>query len=72
MKNFGNKNWVIGILVSSFVATFVVGFLHEKQLLSESLNPLLHVLRDWLIVLVFVLPISYLIAKILPGKPNVV
>lgn len=70
MEKFNTKNWIIGILVSSWIASFVVGFLHGAELLSESANPLIHTTKDWLFVAVIVVPISYLLARIMPNKQS--
>ncbi len=62
---FSTKSWVIGILVGSLIATFVVGYLHSAELLSEPANPILHALKDWIIVLIPLLPVSYILARII-------
>lgn len=62
---FSTKSWVIGILIGSLIATFIVGYLHSADLLSEPSNPVLHTLKDWIIVLVFLLPVSYILARII-------
>lgn len=62
-EKFSTKNWLIGIAISSFIATFIMGYLHEAGILEEKINPLVHTLRDWTIVLIVIIPITYLIAK---------
>lgn len=66
MKGFSTQNWIIGILIAAFVSSFVVGFLHGVGFLSEPESPIVHTFRDWIIVAVIVVPISYLVARILP------
>ena len=62
--NLSTKAWVIGILVGSLIATFIVGYLHSSGLFSEPKNLILHILKDWIVVLIPLLPISYLVARI--------
>ena len=62
--SYSTKSWVIGILVGSLIATFVVGYLHQAELIAEPENPILHTLKDWIIILVFLLPFSYILARI--------
>ncbi len=62
---YTTKSWVIGLLIGSLIATFLVGYLHQAELISEPANILLHVLKDWIIVLIPLLPISYIIARII-------
>jgi len=68
MTDLKTKNWIIGILIGSLISTAVVGFLHEKAILPEPSNPIIHIIRDWLLVVIFVLPISWILARILPNK----
>lgn len=68
MKNFNTKNWIIGILIGAFIATFAVGFLHKLEILSEPANPILHTFQDWLAFIIFLLPVAYLITRIMPAK----
>jgi len=62
---YTTKAWVIGILIGSLIATFIVGYLHSAELISEPTNILLHILKDWIIVLIPLLPVSYIIARII-------
>lgn len=64
---FSTKNWIIGIAISSLIATFIMGYLHEAGILDESVSPLIHTLRDWLFVVVPMVPIAYVIAKMMPS-----
>lgn len=66
MVNLKTRNWVIGILIGAWIASFVVGYLHVAEILPEPANPIIHTFQDWLLVVVFLLPISYVIARILP------
>ena len=66
--NFTTKAWVIGILIATFIATLIVGYLHSAEILSEPANPLLHTLKDWVIVIIITLPITYIIARIIPNR----
>ncbi len=68
MKNFNTKNWVIGLLVGSFIATFAVGFLHKLEVLSELANPIIHTFQDWLAFIIFLLPVAYIITRIMPAN----
>ena len=67
MVKLSTKSWIIGILIGSLIATAVVGYLHSAELISEPANPILHILKDWIIVLIPLLPISYLLARVI-GK----
>ncbi len=67
MGDYSTKNWIIGLLVGAWVATFIVGYLHEAGMLSEPANPLIHTFRDWIIVTIPLLPISYGLASKLPS-----
>lgn len=67
-ENFSTKSWIIGILVGAWVATFVVGYLHVAKLLPEPENPIVHTFMDWIILIVFLLPISYGLARMIAGK----
>ena len=68
MKDFNTKNWFVGILIGAFIATFAVGFLHKLEVLSEPLNPIVHTSQDWLAFIIFLLPVTYLITRIMPAK----
>ena len=64
MENYSTKSWIIGILIGALIATSIVGLLHEGMLIEPS-NPIIHALRDWIIVLIPLLPISYILARII-------
>lgn len=64
-------SWVIGILVGSLIGTMVMGWMHEAGILPEPESPLFHILRDWLIALVAILPVSFLVAKFVPQGSQV-
>lgn len=68
MKDFNTKNWIIGILIGAFIATFAVGFLHKLGILTEPANPIAHTFQDWLAFIIFLLPVTYLITRIMPAK----
>lgn len=68
MKSLSTRNWIIGLLIGSWIATFVVGSLHGAELLTEPANPIMHTFQDWIILIVFLLPISYGFARIIPSK----
>lgn len=68
MKRFSTKNWIIAMLVSAWVVSFVVGFLHGAGLFPEQENPIFHATTDWVVVSVILVPLSYLLAKIIPDK----
>ncbi len=59
------RSWVVGILVGSIVATAIVGYLHEADIFLEPANPIMHLLKDWIFIIVPLLPISYLIARLM-------
>ncbi len=63
--NLSTKAWVIGILAGSLIATFIVGYLHIAEIFSEPENLILHILKDWVIVLIPLLPVSYILARII-------
>ena len=63
--NLRTRSWIIGILIGSIVATAIVGYLHETGIFSEPANPILHLVKDWIFVIVPLLPISYMIAKLI-------
>lgn len=65
MSNLKTKSWIIGILVGSLIATIVVGLVHETEILGMFSNTFLHILEDWIIVLIPLLPITYIIARII-------
>ncbi len=67
-ENFSTKSWIIGILAGAWVATFVVGYLHSIKVLTESENPVIHTFVDWIFVIVFLLPISYGLARMIASK----
>ena len=48
MSNLKTKSWVIGILIGSLIATIFVAYLHIAELISEPVNPILHILKDCL------------------------
>lgn len=68
MMNYRTKNWVVGILIGSWVATFIVGYLHGAELLSEPHNPLVHTFRDWLIMIVVLLPLTLVVVRVMGKK----
>ena len=65
MSNLKTKSWIIGILVGSLIATIVVGLVHETEILGMFSNTFLHILEDWIIVLIPLLPITYITAKLI-------
>lgn len=65
---YSTRNWLIGILVGAWVASFVVGYLHGAELLSEPANPILHTFQDWVLVAIVLVPVSYVLARFLPEK----
>jgi len=68
MRNFSTKNWVIGILIGAWVATFFVGFWHVAGIFPEPENPIVHTFIDWIPIVVILLPISYILARIMPSR----
>ncbi|MBI2530075.1 MAG: hypothetical protein HYW05_02950 [Candidatus Diapherotrites archaeon] len=68
MKGFSTRNWIIGILIGAWIASFVVGYLHMAKIITEPENPIVHTFIDWAYVVIFLLPISYMLARIIPGK----
>lgn len=68
MKNFSTKNWIIAIIIASWVTSFVVGALHGAGLLSEPENPIIHTFQDWIFVIIVMVPVSYVLARIIPDK----
>ena len=65
---YTTKAWVIGLLIGSLIATIVVGYLHEAKLISEPTNIILHILKDWIAVIVFLLPVSYISARLIGNR----
>ncbi len=63
MKNLSTRGWIIGILIGSWIATFVVGFLHVAGMFPEPENPIVHTFIDWIPIAVILLPISYIVAR---------
>ena len=61
---YTTRAWVIGILIGSLIATIVVAYFHIAELLAEPSNPVLHILQDWIIVLIPLFLVIYLIVKI--------
>ena len=64
MKRFTTKSWIIAILISAWVVSFVAGFLHGAGILSEPSNPFIHTTRDWIIISVVLIPLSYGLARV--------
>ncbi len=62
---YTTKAWVIGLLVGSLITTIVIGLVHETEILGMFSNTFLHILEDWLIVLIPLLPISYIIPRLI-------
>lgn len=63
--SFSTRAWIIGILIGSLIATIVVAYVHIAEILGEPANPILHILQDWIIVLIPLLPVSYIVARII-------
>ncbi len=63
--SYRTKSWVIGILIGSLIATIIIAYFHIAEILGEPTNPILHILQDWVIVLIPLLPVSYIIARII-------
>jgi len=68
MKDFSTRNWIIGILIGAWIASFIVGGLHGAGFISEPANPIIHTFQDWVLVIIPLLPISYVVARLLPSK----
>lgn len=66
--SYSTRNWLIGILVGAWIASFIVGYLHVAELISEPSNPIAHTFKDWILVAIFLVPVSYLLARFLPRK----
>ena len=62
--SFSTKSWVIGILIGSLIATIVVAYVHVAEILGEPANPILHILQDWIIVLIPLLIVIYMAVRI--------
>lgn len=62
---YTTKAWIIGLLIGSLITTIVVGLVHETEILGMFSNTFLHILEDWIIILIPLLPISYIIARII-------
>ena len=65
MTSYRTKAWVIGLLIGSLIATLVVGLVHETGILEMIENPILHLIEDWIIVLIPLLPITYIVVRII-------
>ncbi len=63
--SYSTRGWVIGLLIGSLIATFIVGYVHMAEILGEPANPVLHIFQDWIVVLIPLLPITYIIARII-------
>jgi len=63
--SYSTKSWVIGILVGSLIATIIVGLMHEKGILGEPANTILHIFQDWILVLIPLLIVTYILARII-------
>lgn len=59
---------LISILIGTWFSALVVGWLHGAKLLPEPTNPILHTFQDWILLLIVILPISYLITKLTTKK----
>ena len=68
MANFKTRNWIVGILIGAWIASLIVGSLHGADIISEPANPIIHTFQDWLFVIIPLVPISYLLARVLPNK----
>lgn len=64
---FATRSWVIGLLVGSLATTIVVGGLHEAEILSEDINPLLHLLREWAIEAAVLLIVVNVVVRFIPS-----
>ena len=63
--SFSTKSWVIGILIGSLITTIIVAYAHIAEILSEPANPVLHILQDWIIVLIPLLLVAYITVRII-------
>ena len=63
--SYSTKSWLIGILIGSLIATIVVAYVHIAEILKDPTNPILHILQDWIIILVPLLLITYIIIRII-------
>ncbi|MFQ5815847.1 MAG: hypothetical protein ACE5G7_05060 [Candidatus Hydrothermarchaeaceae archaeon] len=68
MGDYSTRNWIIALLVAGWITTFVIGFLHESGMLSEPGNPIVHTFRDWIIVVVLLIPISLGLLRVIPSE----
>jgi len=63
--SYTTKAWVIGLLIGSLIATIIIAYAHIAEILGEPANPILHILQDWIIVLMPLLLITYIIVRII-------
>ena len=63
--SFSTKSWIIGILVGSLVATIVVAYSHLAELLPEPSNPVLHILQDWITVLIPLMLVIIILVRLI-------